>query len=173
MKTTSLLNPPAVHEWTGPTGVKFRDIRSPYGTYYHDTTLPAVVAALDNAIQTGASVRLVLGDRTTGRAWLEEWDVTGRVSRSMGPIKVPILLPSARSRSGGAILTDSIVRLFVNGREVYKHPTFSQALLTTAYDVGQSYPATVLADNQVHARFKTATRAARWIDFMECKRLTR
>lgn len=169
-------NPPAVYEWTGPTGVKFREVRSPSGTYYRDTTPPAVVAALDEAIRSGAPVRVVPGDAVTGRSWLEEWDVCGRVFRTMGPIKAPLLLPSPQSMGGGIILADSLVRLFVKGVERYKHPLFNQASLvlsTLPEHTERGLPVAVLADGKVHARFRSAEEAARWVAFMECRRMSK
>ena len=86
------LNPPAVHEWTGPTGVQFRDVREPSGTYYHDTTPRAVINALEAAYNSGERIRLWYGDRETGRGWHDENDVCGTVGRSTGWLKTALLI---------------------------------------------------------------------------------
>jgi len=171
-------NPPAVYEWTGPTGVKFREVRSSAGTYYRDTTPAAVVSALDEAIRTGARVRLWLGDVVTGRAWLEEWDVCGTVGRSMGPIKAPLLIPNSQSMGGAIISADSIVRLLVGGAEAYKHPQFSSPVFAVSMAPAhvmpeKGLPVAVLAGGEVHARFKNSAAAARWVAFMEGRRMTK
>lgn len=164
-----------VHEWTGPTGVKFRDVAEPSGTYYHDTTPRAVIDALEMARATKQRVRLFLGDSKTGKGWLEEWMVTGAIGRSMGPIKVPILIPNSRSYGGPAILGDAIVRLFVGRREVYRHPGYQNPVITVALE--GKYPdspwaATVNGDG-VHARFKTERAALRWAAFMRGERFSK
>jgi hypothetical protein len=166
-------NPPAVYEWTGPTGVKFRDVRSPAGTYYHDTTPAAVVTALDEAIRTRARLRIVYGDATTGRSWLEENDVHGHAGRSTGWLKTALCVVRS-DRGGPAILADCVVLLFVDGREVYRHPAFNQAKLTIEADSTghKSDPWLVLADGKEHARFKTRPAAVQWVDFMEFRRMT-
>lgn len=169
-------NPPAVHNWTGPTGVKFRDIREPSGTYYHDTTPRAVIDGLESAMRSGERVRFWLGDRETGKSWHDENDVTGTVSRSMGWKKIAILISSARSHGGPAILADCIICLRVGGREVYRHPGFALPSIRieregmhtecpiAAYVDGQSTP---------HARFATLAKAQRWAAFMRGERATK
>lgn len=162
-------NPPAVHEWTGPTGHKFRDVRSAAGNYYHDTTPPQVIAALDGAQATGARVRLWYGDSETGLSWLEEYGVRGTVGRSTGWKKTALLINNKRSTGGPAILAACIVRLIVDGREAYRHPKFSQAPLavsTCPEHLTPGLAAAVLANGEVHARFKTENQAAKWVDFM-------
>jgi hypothetical protein len=165
---------PAVHEWTGPTGVKFRDVREPSGTYYHDTTPRAVVQALEAAMQSGAKVRLFLGEAKTGQDWLSEWDVYGTVGRSMGPIKIPLLIKTARSHGGGAILADCIVRLIVDGREVYRHPGYKVPSIVI-YHEGKHprvpWAAKVNGSREVHARFETSAQASRWARFIQGERL--
>lgn len=166
--------PPAVHEWTGPTGVKFRDVRSACGNYYHDTTPPAVVQWLDHAMRTGERVRIWLGDRATGKGWLEENDVCGRVGRSTGWKKTALLLASERSNAGSAILADCIVRLDVSGRTVYTHPGFTLPQISVYPD--SAFPAcpwSVEVNGQKgFARFKTETAAKRWSAFMRGERGT-
>ncbi|HXJ61839.1 MAG TPA: hypothetical protein VNU68_34800 [Verrucomicrobiae bacterium] len=167
---------PPIHEWTGPTGVKFRDVLSPGGTYYRDTTPKAVVHHLELARQNGYQIRLWLGDAKTGRDWLEEWDVVGKVGRSMGPIKSPLLLRTSRSIGGGIISTDCIVRLFVNGREVYRHPKYKLPSFALVFeDKHKDVPWAVFVNGQKepHARFKTQAKAQRWAAFMRGERLSK
>lgn len=166
------LNPPAVHEWTGPTGVNFRDVRSVHGTYYHDTTPAAIVAALDDAMRSKARIRLWYGDRETGKNWLEENDVCGTVGRSMGPIKTALLIANSRSMGGGAILADSIVCLRVDGREVFRHPSFKLPEISLVFENKHAHcpwAATVNGD-PAHARFSTETKGKRWAAFMRGER---
>ena len=68
------------------------------GTWYYEETDDEVIEVLENARLSGTRIRIYLGDKETGRDWGEVCDVTGYVGRSMGPIKIPILLHNARSR---------------------------------------------------------------------------
>lgn len=159
------------HEWTGPTGVKFVDVMEPSGVYYRDTTPRPVIDALERARKSwGSRVRLFYGDKQTGRDWGEENDVTGRVGRTGGRIPVPILLHNSRSIGGGAILCENIVRLIVDGREVYRHPHYHQPAYAILFN---SKGASVLADGQHVASFDSKPQAERWIAFMTGRRMTK
>jgi hypothetical protein len=164
---------PPVHEWTGPTGVKFRDVREPSGTYYHDTTPRAVIEALERAHASNAHVRLFLGDAATGKDWLEENDVAGYLGRSTGPVKVLLLLKSKQSSGGPAILCDCIVRLLVDGTEVYRHPGYLTPVFKIMAGTLAGYPfeAWLKDGTEAHARFANRQAAVRWIAFMRGERL--
>jgi hypothetical protein len=175
---------PAIYEWTGPTGVKFKQIRHPTGTYFHHDTPSAVATALENARLLGKRIRIWLGDSVTGKSWLEEYDVTGTVGRSMGPIKIPLLMPSPHSRGGGAISDHSIVRLMVDGREVYRHPKFNQPVFTIGPGWSDEAHAPknrmykprsvgVYADGEPCCGFDSESKARRWVDFMEGRRMSK
>lgn len=177
-------NAPVVYEWTGPTGVKFKQIRHPTGTYFHHDTPKAVVDAIVSAHFTGQRIRLWLGDKVTGKSWMDDYDVTGRVGRSMGPIKIPLLITAPGDRGGGAIMDNNIVRLMVNGKEVYRHPKFNQPALTIGpgwsdeahAPKDRMYKARavgVYADGEPHAGFDSESKARRWIDFMEGRRMSK
>lgn len=180
MQTTS--NAPDVYEWIGPTGVKFKQIRQPSGVYYHHDTPSAVVIALENARLLGKRIRLWLGDSETGKSWMDDYDVTGWVGNSMGPIKIPLLIHSSRSHGGGAISDHSIVRLMVDGREVYRHPKFNQPAFTIGHGWSDEAHAPkdrmykarsvgVYADGELYCGFDSESKARRWIDFMEGRRM--
>lgn len=161
---------PITYEWTGPTGVKFKDVRELSGTFYHDTVPRAVITALEKARASGARVRLFIGDNDTGECWGDEHDVTGRISRSMGPIKVPILLRNSNSSGGSAILCDCIVRLMVDGRDVYRHPDYRLPEYTISPSKLNEYKCEVADKKGTVARFKTEQSAINWIAFMRGER---
>jgi len=73
--------------------------------------------------------RFHLGDTTTGRAW-GDVDV-GRLGRSMGPIKIPIIVANSRSISGPGLLDHCVIKIeYANRKDggvVYQHSNFSQA----------------------------------------------
>lgn len=69
-------------------------------------------------------IRIFYGDKNTGRDWLEEYDNMGYIGRTTGNNKVPILIKTRNSSGGGAISTDSIVKIMVGKRVLYKHPKY-------------------------------------------------
>lgn len=137
------------------------------GTYYHRDTPAVVIDILENARKTGCRIRLSYGDTETGRDWLEENDVEGTIARSMGPVKVPILLARTTSTGGPALLEHCIVKIRqTGGRILYRNPRHHTPTFTIQPSSVPGYAAEVLADGQVHARFKTAPQANRWIATM-------
>ena len=104
-----------------------------HGTSYHDDTASDVIRVLEQARLNKWRLRLFLGDRETGRVWPEEHDVIGRIGRSWGPAKVPILLHNRRSTGGGAILDHCILRIVRtrDKRELYKHPECNMGIFRT------------------------------------------
>jgi len=105
------------------------------GTHYSPKTSNAMIALLDSLRRRGKRVRFYFGDSSTGKDWEEEFDVMGRIGRSTGVAKIPILVYSHRSTGGGALLTDCIVKIeYANksdGGIIWRHPK---------YHKGQSNP---------------------------------
>lgn len=97
------------------------------GTHYADATTQDVVDALEEARANQSRIRIYYGNVYTGCDWNEEYDVTGRLSRSTGPVKVPILLYDRRSICGPPILDHCIVRIRLaniqkaRGEDLYRH----------------------------------------------------
>jgi hypothetical protein len=118
-------------------------------------------------------VRLFLGDPETGRDWGEGNDVCGYIGRSMGRIKVPLMLATRHSTGGPAILTGNVLRILVNGREVYRHPKYCAPAWETKDDGPADLPFQVLRDGIVHARFRTEASRTRWLDYMTGRRMAK
>ena len=137
------------------------------GTYFDPGTPAQVRNILEQYRLSGEPLRIFLGDDATGRDWLEESDVYGRIGRSMGALKVPLLLD--KNHGGGpAILTAHIVRM-IDGRtkrELYRHPAYHQTQFTINSCSVSKYKAEVRANGEVQARFTTKAQAERWIAFM-------
>ena len=144
------------------------------GTTYKDETPDEVIQALERARLTNKRVRLYYGDHETGRDWLEENDVTGYIGRSMGPrYCVPILLYNSRSIGGPALLDGCIVRLLVDGREVYRTPNYKEPVFTLTHEGPGDLRERVYVDGKNIANFRTEKQALRWIAFMKGERRTR
>jgi len=98
------------------------------GTSYHSETKVLIVTMLE--IARKHRIRLVLdyGDVLTGKSWNEVYDITGYIGRSTGTVKIPILLYNSRSKGGGAILDQCIIKISESkGKKVlYQHPTYNK-----------------------------------------------
>jgi len=92
------------------------------GTSYHVETSDEVIQCLEKCRQNGTRIVLDYGDTKTGKSWGEVYDVTGRIGRSTGTSKIPILLHNRRSIGGGAILDHCIIGIVTSkGKEpLYK-----------------------------------------------------
>lgn len=97
-------------------------------THFHPDTPEIVRRVLEAARTRGTRIRVHYGSMKTGRDWMDEYDVAGKVGRSMGPQKVPIFIHNSRSMGGPAILTSCIVRVrYANkkeGGDLYRHPKY-------------------------------------------------
>ena len=71
----------------------WRSSRACERTYFSPGTAPEVIKLLERYRKDGErQLRLWLGDPSTGRDWCDEYDVVGRIGRSMGPVRVPLLI---------------------------------------------------------------------------------
>ena len=96
------------------------------GTSYRLATDPAVVSILEQCRERGTRISVAYGNTTTGKDWGEERDIVGRVGRSCGPVKVPLLEYNRRSIGGSAALDHCIVLIQESrgGRVLYSHPAY-------------------------------------------------
>ena len=96
------------------------------GTHYDLYTSNKLVILLEDIRQSQTRVRFHWGNADTGLDWGDCHDVEGRIGRSTGPIKIPILLYNSRSVGGSAILTNCIVKIVeTKGKRIlYQHPYY-------------------------------------------------
>ena len=139
------------------------------GTYYHQDTKKEVIQWLETSRERKQRIRIFYG--SDGTAWNEENDVLGHVGRSAGTTKIPLLIYSARSMGGGAILDNRIVRIDTkasNGKivTVYQDNSvkFDHFIST---DIGTVYNE---SKDELYARCKNADSGKRLADFMNGKR---
>lgn len=135
------------------------------GTHYNSNTPEEVIRILERARRDNTRLFLRIGDAKTGRDWLEEHEVEGRIGRSMGPVKVPLLIPNASSHGGGAILDDCIVGIMTaKGKQVlYKHPKYNRPKFEITDGPLETLPIEILANGEIHARFENRKKAERWM----------
>ena len=80
-------------------------------TYYSEGTSPDMVNILERLRNEKKRVTFRFGDPKTGKDWGEDNDITGRIGRSTGQIKIPLLIHNRRSMGGGGLLSANIVKI--------------------------------------------------------------
>jgi len=153
------------------TGVDGKQYKVSDDTWYYIDTPDPVVAQLEWARAHEVRLRLRLGDAKTGEDWLKENNCEGRVGRSTGPIKIPLLIHNSRSHGGGAILTHCIVRILRTSdwARLWSHPNYQTPVFTkgewqgSKYAPEAQYPWRVFQGVECVAGFKTEAQASRWI----------
>ena len=93
-------------------------------TWYNEDTSEEVIRILENARICDLRVRIFYGDNKTGEDWLEDYDVMGRIGRSGGAVRVPLLLKKINSTGGEEILTNCIVKITIDKKTVYQHENY-------------------------------------------------
>lgn len=146
---------------------------------FEQDTSEQVQRVITSAYYSKQRIRIVYGDNETGRDWLEEYDVIGTVGRSTGTVKAPLLINNSRSLGGGAILTNCILKIVdvKTKRILYENPIYKMPILVKCasqekdymYDVCRSFD----NENTLIARFKTEAKADNYIQFMQCKRMSK
>lgn len=145
------------------------------GTWYGLKTPLAVRHVLESARRSGSRIRIFLGDKDTGRCWNDEYDVIGRVGRSTGILKSPLMISRRNSTGGGAILCDCIIRIqaVYDKRVLYQHPRFAMSKFEIVPATSDDYLSGVNVDGMLHAQFKKPGQAERWVAFMTGQRMSK
>lgn len=137
------------------------------GLWFHSDTPGAVKRILRCAYKENETIRLFYGNTITGADWLEEHDVIGRVGRSTGTLKIPLLIQN-NDLGGGSILDHCIVKIVnaTSGDLLYQHHNYHRGMFTPVECDEHDYDAAVLVDGKIHARFHTMDDAYHWMAFM-------
>jgi len=145
------------------------------GTSYHDETPGEVIRVFESARLNRTRLHVSLGNiegPEAGKDWLEEFETHGYVGRSMGPVKVPLLIANRRSTGGGAILNHRIVRIreSARGRVLWQHPQYHHGSLEIRLKVepvilpdSRTLTVDVLRDGELYAAFENVDKARRWV----------
>jgi hypothetical protein len=93
------------------------------GTFYDARTSDIIINVLENCRINRTRITLDYGDTKTGKSWDECYDITGRIGRTTGSIKIPILVHNRRSTGGSAIHDNCIIgiRESRGGAVLYDH----------------------------------------------------
>ena len=136
-------------------------------TYFDPATDPKAARGLERCRENGAKVRLIQGDTETGRTWLDEHDVVGRIGRSTGTLKVPLLVEPGAD-GGTAILSACLLAIvdWRSGEFLFRHARYRAPDLLIRPSDDAERPWDVLHDERVVARFQDIGKAGAYVAFM-------
>lgn len=138
-------------------------------TWYDHETPDGVIEVLEGLRESRKPVRMFYGDDESGLDWNEEHEMFGRIGRSTGSVKIPLMIVGGAD-GGGGILTHCIVQLMQGGKILWAHPLYHSKEFSTRENNGEhkdKLPFEVLRDGEVHARFKTLEKVNKYIAFMK------
>ncbi|MBS3963766.1 MAG: hypothetical protein KGZ80_04570 [Methylomonas sp.] len=136
------------------------------GTCYHQETPDQVVRVLESCMKSGQIVRVFYGDTKTGQSWHDEFDMVGRIGRSTGSIKIPLIVPD-RDSGGPGLLDHCIIRIDSRESTLYQHKKFRVGEMTLSKGDDAKWPWEVFIDSVLHARFALNAEAVKFMDFIQ------
>jgi hypothetical protein len=106
-----------------------------------------------------------------GKSWLDEHGTEGRIGRSTGTVKIPLLVPP-RHDGGPGLFDHCIVRLQVRRKPhtvLWQHPNFHVPEITYGYDESNPLlpPHVLYAGGEEHSRHKTKDGAHRLMAWLQ------
>lgn len=136
-------------------------------TYFDPGTDHKAARVLEQCRNAGTKVRLILGDTSTGRTWLDEYGVVGRIGRSTGTLKVPLLIEQGEY-GGCAILTASLLAIvdWDSGMFIFRHPAYRTPDLSIWRGEQADRPWEVHDATNIAARFPDVGKAGAYVAFM-------
>lgn len=146
------------------------------GTYFSFETPVAVQRVLEKCRKEGTRIRLFYGDTKTGRSWMDEHDMMGRIGRSGGTMKIPLLL-SEGENGGGGILDNCVIRIIdiETKKDLFCHKLFHVPKMeirsSGEENTHAGYPFGIWAETTPgtftnQANFSTQGKAAAYLAFM-------
>jgi hypothetical protein len=144
-------------------------------TWFDSRTPRKVQRALESVRKSGDRVRLFYGDAKTGVDRLEQHDTVGKIGRSTGVMKLPLIITD--DCGGPLIYTQNIVRILnlTTGEELYRHKKYRLPRLelreAEPFCQLEGYKFAVMAEDAngeltTQANFTTQVAAACWLSFM-------
>lgn len=143
---------------------------------FSDNTNDKVKQVLTSCYNRKNRIRIVYGDVKTGKSYLDEYEILGYVGKSTGIKPIPLLINNSRSFGGGSILTDVILKIVDTQTKqvLFQHENYVMPILTKEISSHNNYLYDVIYNGEtVVARFKTEKQANNYIDFMQCKRMSK
>jgi len=100
------------------------------GTSYKIGTPKEVIEILENSRINKTRIRIFYGNES-GKDWKEYHDIIGRIGRSGGMNKIPLLLKTKRSIGGCGISDNRIIKITIDKKTVYQHKCYKMSILLT------------------------------------------
>ena len=127
------------------------------GTSYDINTDKKVVSILDDAIINRKRLKLDYGNTETGESWNECYDIIGRIGRSTGSIKIPLLILTSRSYGGGALLDSCIIKItdIKTGKVIYKNQNYKEKVFNIVPSDLPDYTVNVNINGKLYSRHKS------------------
>lgn len=143
------------------------------GTHYPATAPDELILVLEDARINGRRIRLFYGDDETGIDFLEEYDIIGRIGRTGGIVKSPILLKRENS-SGGPLISADIVLKVTDAKTkkvLYQHPMYQEPYFVIRKNESKKMY-DLIYNGQTHAVFPFGEeqRMENYIKFMKGER---
>jgi len=145
---------------------KSREYVQSRNLHFYTDTCAKVKKVLNDCFEEDTLIKVYLGDSITGKAWNEDNDTIGTVSRRTGIYKVPLLV--APGEHGGCHLSDhSIVAIkdIMTGEYLYTHTTFHTSVVTIGPSTQPGYKYSTFTDGELYGNHKTLA------DALKCKDL--
>jgi hypothetical protein len=139
-----------------------KDYKVVNGTYYDPRTPDALIKVLEQARTNEKRILLTYGDPETGISWGETEDIRGKIGRSNGTIKVPLLIEKGQ-HGGGSILDHAIIQVrSEDGKtQLWTADNFKTPVVTVVPSDMPEYRHNVILNDILIARCKTTTEAAK------------
>lgn len=152
------------------------------GVSYSTRTPDKVVRILERCRRDDTLIFVRLGDRETGRDWMEESFCWGRIGRSTGSIKIPLLVAPKQYGAPG-LSDDGIVAIFAMAdpdwedsasavpilQPLYKHPKYHVPPMRLDKAITPGYVCGAYDEQGGnHAQFKTWREGHLWMANIAC-----
>jgi len=142
------------------------------GTSYDSRTPDELVRKLEGLRLCNARVRFFYGNPETGVLWAEEYDTIGRIGRSTGSVKIPLLTKTIRSTGGGAILTHCILRVDTSpGVTFWQAKNYQKPVISV--EMGEHFYDSVWFNGILHGVCGSTEQASRLASFLAGERWAR
>lgn len=136
-------------------------------TYFDPGTDAKAARVLESCRTRARKIRLIFGDTRTGEPWLEEHDVVGRIGRSIGTLKIPLLIAPGE-HGGGATLCACLLAIvdWRSGDFLYRHAAYREIELSIkpSTDIDRSW--NVWRQDEIVASFGDIGKAGAYLAFM-------
>jgi hypothetical protein len=124
------------------------------GTFYDIDTPDDIIIILEYARIDKTRLKFIFGNVQTGISWNEEYNTIGRIGRTTGEIKMPILLKTIRSNGGELISTDNILQISISGSKtkLYTHTNYKPTIITIVPSDLPEYKYNTLINGELYGR---------------------